>query len=137
MVDRATTGAEGIDRLATVDYDVAIVAAPVPDFANEFTLDDLLERLLALRRSVPVVVYDHRARLSDAVRYMQIGAFDVVGSEDDAVVKIETAAGAWRSRPPEAVNEPWREMLVGTSPAMRRTADVIWPARAGGSRWSP
>jgi DNA-binding NtrC family response regulator len=125
MVDRATTGAEGIDRLATVDYDVAIVAAPVPDFANEFTLDDLLERLLALRRSVPVVVYDHRARLSDAVRYMQIGAFDVVGSEDDAVVKIETAAGAWRSRPPEAVNEPWREMLVGTSPAMRRTADVI------------
>jgi len=125
MVDRATTGAEGIDRLANVDYDVAIVAAPVPDFTNEFTVDDLLERLLALRRSVPMVVCDHSARLADAVRYMQIGAFDVVGSEDNAVATIETAAGAWRSRPREAVNEPWREMLVGTSPAMRRTADVI------------
>src|SRR5260370_38968125 len=74
MVDDAATGAEGVDRLANVDYDVAIVAAPVPDFANEFTVEDLLERLLALRRSVPVVVYDHSARMAGAVRYMQIGA---------------------------------------------------------------
>ena len=59
------------------------------------------------------------------MRYMQLGAYDVAGPEDDAVAKIQAAAEACRSRPAEAVGEPWREMLVGTSPAIRRTADVI------------
>jgi len=121
QVDCAPTLAEGVDRLATVNYDVAIVALPVSDDAVE----DVLERLRALRRSVPIVVCDNRARLADAVRYMQLGAYDVAGPEDDAVAKIQAAAEACRSRPSEAVGEPWREMLVGTSPAIRRTADVI------------
>jgi DNA-binding NtrC family response regulator len=124
QVDRAPTLAEGVDRLANVDYDVAIVVPPVPDFTPDFTLEDLLDRLLSLRRSVPVVICDRRARLTDAVRYMQLGAYDVAGPEDDAVAKIQAAADACRSRPTEAA-EPWREMLVGTSPAIRRTADVI------------
>ena len=121
QVDCAPTLAEGVDRLATVHYDVAIVTLPVSDDAVE----DVLERLRALRRSVPIVVCDNRARLADAVRYMQLGAYDVAGPEDDAVAKIQAAAEACRSRPSEAVGEPWREMLVGTSPAIRRTADVI------------
>ena len=74
---------------------------------------------------MPVVVCDRSARLADAVRYMQLGAYDVAGPDDDAVAKIQAAAEACRSRPAEAVGEPWREMLVGTSPAIRRTADVI------------
>jgi transcriptional regulator with GAF, ATPase, and Fis domain len=56
---------------------------------------------------------------------MQLGAYDVAGPEDDAVAKIQAAAEACRSRPAEMVVEPWREMLVGTSAAIRRTADVI------------
>src|SRR5476651_1100216 len=63
--------------------------------------------------------------ISDAVRYMQLGAYDVAGPEDDAVAKVQAAADACRSRPAEPVGEPWREMLVGTSPAIRRTAEVI------------
>ena len=121
QVDCAPSLAEGVDRLANVHYDVAIVALPVLDDAVE----DVLDRLLALRRSVPIVVCDNSARLADAVRYMQLGAYDVAGPEDDAVAKIQAAAEACRSRPSEAVGEPWREMLVGTSPAIRRTADVI------------
>jgi DNA-binding NtrC family response regulator len=124
-VDCAPTLAEGLDRLANVHYDVAIVVPPVPDFTPVFTMEDLLDRLLSLRHSVPVVICDRRARVADAVRYMQLGAYDVAGPEDDAIAKIEAAAEACRSRPTETVGEPWREMLVGTSPAMRRTADVI------------
>jgi transcriptional regulator with GAF, ATPase, and Fis domain len=56
---------------------------------------------------------------------MQLGAYDVAGPEDDAVAIIQAAAEVCRSRPAEAVSEPWRQMLVGTSPAIRRTADVI------------
>jgi DNA-binding NtrC family response regulator len=118
LVDRAPTSAEALDRLAHADYDVAIVSA-IPG------IDDLVESLLALHRAVPVVVCDPHARLADAVRYMQLGAYDVAGSDDDAIAKIQAAADACRSRPAEAVIEPWREMLVGTSPAIRRTADVI------------
>jgi DNA-binding NtrC family response regulator len=124
-VDCAPTLAEGVDRLANVQYDVAIVVPPVPDFTPDFTMEDLLDRLLSLRRSVPVVICDRRARLADAVRYMQLGAYDVAGPEDDAIAKIHAAAEACRSRPAETAGEPWREMLVGTSPAIRRTADVI------------
>jgi len=118
LVDRAPTNAEAVDRLANVDYDVAIVST-IPE------IDDLVESLLALHRAVPVVVCDPNARLADAVRYMQLGAYDVAGSEDDAIAKIQAAADACRSRPMEAASEPWRETLVGTSPAIRRTADVI------------
>ena len=118
LVDRAPTSAEAVDRLANVDYDVAIVSAMVGT-------DDLVEGLLALHRAVPVVVCDPNARVADAVRYMQLGAYDVAGSEDDAIAKIQAAADACRSRPMEAASEPWRETLVGTSPAIRRTADVI------------
>ena len=125
QVDYAPTIAEGVDRLANVHYDVAIVVPPVPDFTPGFTMENLLDRLLSLRRSVPIVICDRRARLADAVRYMQLGAYDVAGPEDDAIAKIQAAAEACRSRPAEAVGEPWREMLVGTSPAIRRTVDVI------------
>jgi DNA-binding NtrC family response regulator len=120
QVDCAPTLAEGVDRLANVHYDVAIVVPPVADFAME----DLLDRLLSLRRSVPIVICDRRAHMADAVRYMQLGAYDVAGPEDNAAAKIQAAADTCRSRPAEAA-EPWREMLVGTSPAIRRTADVI------------
>ncbi|MCU1336932.1 MAG: sigma54 specific transcriptional regulator, Fis family [Bryobacterales bacterium] len=121
LVDRALTAAEGIDRLGNVDYDVAIVATPVPDAP----VDDLLERLLSLRRSVPVVICDASALVADAVRYMQLGAYDVAGPDDDAIAKIQAAADACRSRPADDVSEPWRQMLVGTSPAIMRTLDVI------------
>jgi DNA-binding NtrC family response regulator len=117
LVDRATTDAEGLDRLANVHYDVAILTEP--------TSDILLERFLALRRSVPIVVCDAAAHLADAVRYMQLGAYDVAGPEDDAIAKIQAAADACRSHPAEPESEPWREMLVGTSPAIKRTAEVI------------
>ena len=121
LVDRVPNSREAIDRLANLPYDVAIVSAPVDDL----TMEDLLEQLLSLGRSVPIVVCDPRTRVSDAVRYMQIGAFDVAGPDDDAAVKIAAAAEASRPRTAAIESEPWRRMLVGTSPAMRRMKEVI------------
>ena len=120
-VDRTLNGPEGIDRLANRSYDVVLVTAPVPDFA----VADLLERLLSLRRSVPVVVFDPIAQVADAVRYMQLGAYDVAGPGDDPVAKMELAAEICRRKSSVAASEPWREMLIGTSPAMQRTVEII------------
>ncbi|HSP69520.1 MAG TPA: hypothetical protein VLN48_17475, partial [Bryobacteraceae bacterium] len=118
-MDRTLNGPEGIDRLANRSYDVVLVTAPVPDFA----VADLLERLLSLRRSVPVVVFDPIAQVADAVRYMQLGAYEVAGPGDDPVAKMELAAEVCRRKSSVAASEPWREMLIGTSPAMQRTVE--------------
>ena len=110
-VDHAPTVAEAIDRLANAHYDVAILSP-----ANEFAIEDVLESLLALRRSVPIVICDPRATVADAVRYMQIGAYDVAGPEDEAVVKIQAAADACRSRSIEPTDEPWARDAGGKQP---------------------
>ncbi|HSP67026.1 MAG TPA: sigma-54 dependent transcriptional regulator, partial [Bryobacteraceae bacterium] len=120
-VDRTPIGSEGIDRLANRSYDVVLVTAPVQGFA----VADLLEQLLSLRRSVPVVVFDPGARVADAVRYMQLGAYDVAGPGDDPVAKMELAAEICRRKSSVTASEPWREMLIGTSPAMQRTVEII------------
>ena len=118
LVDRATTAAEGLDRLANVQYDAVLVVAPV----DQMPIDALIEALLSLRRNVPVVICDRSATLADAVRYTQLGAYDVAGPADDTVAKMQTAAEACQTTPVENVSEPWRQMLVGNSAAMRRTA---------------
>jgi DNA-binding NtrC family response regulator len=120
-VDRTPNGSEGIDRLANRSYDVVLVTAPVQGFA----VADLLEQLLSLRRSVPVVVFDPSAQVAEAVRYMQLGAYDVAGPGDHPVAKMERAAEACRRKSSGAASEPWREMLIGTSPAMQRTVEII------------
>jgi DNA-binding NtrC family response regulator len=121
LVDRTRSAMEGVDRLANVDYDVVTILAPLEDAAVE----DLLDRLLSLRRSVPIVICDGSARVSDAVGYMQRGAYDIAGPEDNAVQKIEAAAEACRRQSAASASEPWREILIGNSPDMRRIADVI------------
>ena len=121
LIDQAETGAEGIARLASGSYDVVLLAAPVPDA----TVPDLLDRLLSTGRSVPVVVCDPGAQVADAVRYMQCGAYDVAGPGDDPIEKMQVAAEACGRKSAPDINEPWRQLLIGTSPAMQRTIDII------------
>jgi two-component system response regulator HydG len=113
LVDNAESIAEGLHRLASCSYDAAVVAAPLEG------IDGLLEQ-----RATPVVVCDPSASTADVVRYMRLGAFDVIDRADDAPAKIEAAADACR-QPSVSTNEPWRDLLVGSSAAMRRTADII------------
>ena len=113
LVDTAETVAEGIHKLASLSYDAALIAAPADE------VEELLEQ-----RATPVVVYDPAAGVKDVVRYMRLGAFDVVDREADAAAKIEAATDACRL-PASGSAEPWLDMLVGSSAALRRTADVI------------
>jgi len=121
LVDHAGTGEEGIARLTNGRYDAVLLAALLPDSAAS----DLLDRLLSIGRSVPVVIYDPSAQMADAVRYMQCGAYDVAGPGDDPIAKIHVAAESCRRESAPDASEPWREILIGTSPAMQRTVDII------------
>jgi len=121
LVDYAGTGSEGIALLAKGSYDVVLLAAPTPDA----TVPDLLDRLLSLDRSVPIVACDPSAQVADAVRYMQCGAYDVAGPGDDPIAKLQIAAEACGRKSVSDKSEPWRELLIGTSPAMQRTIDII------------
>ena len=121
LVDHAPSGSEGIARLANSSYDAVLLTAPVEDLE----VVDLLDRLLSLGRSVPIVIYDPQAHARDAVRYMQCGACDVAGPGDDPVAKIRGAAEACGRKITPNASEPWREILIGTSPATQRIIDVI------------
>lgn len=121
LVDHAATGSEGIARLINSPYDAVLLTAPVEDLAAA----DLLDRLLSIGRSAPIVIYDPQAEVSDAVRYMQCGAYDVAGPGDDPIAKIEVAAEACRRKFDPDTPEPWRATLIGTSPAMQRIVDII------------
>jgi len=98
-----------------------LVIAPLPDS----TVSDLLDRLLSTGRSVPVVMFDPSAQVADAVRYMQCGAYDVAGPGDDPIAKMQVAAEACRRKSAPDPSEPWRETLIGASPAMQRTVEII------------
>ncbi|HEY2845709.1 MAG TPA: sigma-54 dependent transcriptional regulator [Bryobacteraceae bacterium] len=119
LVDTADCAAEGTHKLASFRYDAVIVIPPLEDAA----VAELLRQ-----RSAPTVIFDPAATTADVVRYMRLGAFDVVDRKDDAVARIEAAADACR-QPARASDldpdEPWRDLLVGSSPAMRRTAEII------------
>jgi len=121
LVDHAATGSEGIARLINSPYDAVLLTAPVEDLAAA----DLLDRLLSIGRSAPIVIYDPQAEVSDAVRYMQCGAYDVAGPGDDPIAKIEVAAEACGRKFDPDTPEPWRATLIGTSPAMQRIVDII------------
>jgi DNA-binding NtrC family response regulator len=71
------------------------------------------------------VVCDPSAGVADAVRYMQCGAYDVAGPGDDPIAKVKIAAEACGRKVAPDPSEPWRELLIGTSPAMQRTIDII------------
>jgi DNA-binding NtrC family response regulator len=107
--------------MAAAAYDVVVLEAQFPGL----NADDLLEQLVSLRSGAPIVVSDPAASLGDGIRYVRIGAFDVAGAGEDLDAKIDAAAELRRGRQAAAGNEPWRQILVGSSPAMLRTAEII------------
>lgn len=94
----------------------------------------LLEELAEANPGVPIVVHDESASVSDAVRYIRMGAYDVAAAGSDATAIIEAAVEFRRSqRAADSSSEPWRRHIVGTSRAIMRTIEII---RLVGSRRS-
>ncbi len=116
------TIADAVEQIEASSFDVAVLQNP-----------SLLEELIQAAPGTPVVMLDDSASVSDAVRYIRLGAYDVASSANAHAV-IEAAAEFRRSqRAADFSNESWRSHIVGSSRAIMRTIEVI---RLVGSRRS-
>ena len=112
---------EAVDQLRNSSFDVVVVEAR-PDQS----VDELIEELARVESGVLILVRDAAGRVSDAVRYMRLGAHDVADAGSDMAAMIQVAVEFNRSRrPAKPAEEPWRKLLVGSSRSMLRTADII------------
>jgi len=111
------------------EIDCALVQGPLFD-------DDrmgVLTQLNDIDPILPVVFYDLEMTAAEAVRLHRSGAYDCLGLRDsleslrerlDRAVEERRCRQRARGRRQPA-REPWRDFLVGESPAMRRVAETI------------
>jgi len=105
-----------------------LVAGQLPDIDSV----ELLDFLQSCNPTSPVVFWNADMRASEAVRLVRAGAFHCVGHRDSfedlrehlwsAVEKMRTEE---KKRKPAACAEPWRDSLVGTSPAMEAVVETV------------
>ena len=127
--DIASSGAEGLDRLRTLEYDLVLASFPLP----EWTPEELLAEVQAVSALVPVIIQDCEGTLADAVRFTKLGAFHYLGTGIQAKElerRLEAAVEYRRTRElalfGEAVGqEPWRRFLVGESRAIQNVAHIV------------
>jgi DNA-binding NtrC family response regulator len=117
--------ATAVEKLQTSSVDVVVLQ-------DRAVIEDFLEEIAELSPGTPIVVFDPAASISDAVRYMRLGAHDVASADPTAI--IEAAVEFRRSqRAADSSSEQWRSHIVGSSRAIMRTIEVI---RLVGSRRS-
>ena len=120
------SAAGAIERLRTSSVDAIVIEDPRLGSSHDSTIEELLEELVQINRNIPIVICDEAASVADAVRYIRLGAHDVVSAGSDATAIIEAAAEFRRSqRAADSSDEPWREHIVGSSRAIMRTIEVI------------
>src|SRR5580700_7607174 len=107
---------EALEYLKRCPIDAALVCLPLPDC----TAGEALEKLQQADGAVPLLLWDPRARVQDAVRLIKSGAFDVWGAEaepEQLADGIQGAIDERRSRVSRSASrdEPWRRILVGSS----------------------
>ena len=142
---------EALEWAETSPPGVAVITCPLPDG----TAGDLVEALHRLSPDALIVVHDHAATVADTVGYLRQGAYDVAGPADDLMAAAGAAfdlskdlfnkdlsnkdlsnkdlsnnAGPQRCQDDHreaaaASPEPWRKHLIGASPAIERTIQVI------------
>ena len=128
------SAAAAIEHMRTSSVDVVVIEDPCLGSAHDCTAEELLEAMVQINRNIPIVICDEAASVADVVRYMRLGAHDVVSAGSDAESIIEAAAEFRRSqRAADSSTELWRKHLVGSSRAMMRTIEII---RLVGSRRS-
>jgi DNA-binding NtrC family response regulator len=121
------SAAAAIEHLRSSSVDAVVIE-------DSYTAEELLEQLVQINRNIPVVICDDGASVADVVRYIRLGAHDVVSAGSDAEAVIEAAAEfRRRQRAADSSTEVWRKHLVGSSRAIMRTIEII---RLVGSRRS-
>ena len=119
-------GGASLLHIGQTQFDVAVIEPPLLGSEPGSTIEELIEQLARMETAMPIVVHDPAATVSDAVRYIRLGAHDVAGAgaDMDAVIGRAIEMGRGR-READSHAEPWRKLLVGSSPALRRTVEVI------------
>lgn len=128
-VEHASSLGEAVERLEQDAPDAVVVECPV----SEATAAQALEAILHAAPRVPTLVLDKDVGMDEAVRLARLGAWDVLSAEPDATglaAKLEAAIEQRRSESLARLSiavreEPWRQYLVGESPAMREITEII------------
>ncbi len=120
-LEAVSSVAEALDRADTASPDVAVVRGPLPDGE----IGDLIEDLRRLSAATLTIVADVEA-VSDAVRYLRLGAHDAIAPDGDLKAAVESAVELRRGlREAESREERWRKHLIGASRAIERTVEII------------
>jgi DNA-binding NtrC family response regulator len=120
------SAASAIEQLRTSSVDAVVIEDPCLGSTHDCTVEELLEELAQASRGTPIVICDEAASVADAVRYIRLGAHDVIAAGSDATSIIEKAVEFHRSqRAADSTNEPWRKHIVGSSKAIMRTIEII------------
>ena len=120
---------EALVYMQNQSFGAVLVSLPQSDHSPE----DLLTELMQANSQVPVVFHHPEGHSDELIRLVKLGAFDAMAGawEADRVGRvIERAVEYRRSLDLDALErgvgqEPWRRLLVGTSPAMQRVCDLI------------
>ena len=107
---------EAVEHITRSRIDAAVVCLPLP----EYTPLEALEELQLADGGPPVIFRDTHLRLQDGIRWLKLGAFDVLDGDagpEQMAAAIQAAIEERRSRvEPAPVNTPsWRRTLVGSS----------------------
>jgi DNA-binding NtrC family response regulator len=128
------SAADAIEHLKTSSVDAIVIDDPCLGCAHDYTVEELLEELVQASRGTPILICDEGASIADAVRYIRLGAHNVISAGSDAAAIIDAASEFRRSqRAADSSIESWRKHIVGSSKAIMRTIEII---RLVGSRRS-
>lgn len=129
VVECASSGLEGMERLRTSSYDAVVAAFPMEDW----TPDELIEESGRVNAMIPVIIRDRTGSMADAVRLVKLGAYHYFGTDAsvwDLSRVVESAVEYYRSRQlalmgASMTREPWRGALVGESQPMQNIAHIV------------
>jgi DNA-binding NtrC family response regulator len=118
---------DALTALRSGKYDTLIALLPVRGWSAE----EMVEEALRIRPDTAVIVHDPTLTEDGVVRLVRVGAYDVwrkeltpaqVGEKLAAIAAYRRARAEGEGR---EEREPWRQLLVGISPALRQVCDVI------------
>ncbi|HOL71774.1 MAG TPA: sigma-54 dependent transcriptional regulator [Bryobacteraceae bacterium] len=117
-----------LDELKDSGFDCILADLPL----GEWTPEEWLEEVQRVRSFVPVVLRDRRGSMDDAVRLTKLGAYHFFGEGATVAALarvLEEAVEYKRTRElalfGQALNEPWKGLLVGESRPMQDIAHII------------
>jgi DNA-binding NtrC family response regulator len=128
-IETTADGWEALERLQGSQFGVVVASLPVPDWSAP----DLLEQIQRVRPEIPVIIRTPDSTLSEAARFIKLGAYSCIDSREDPAtlaLLLEEAVEYQKSRELASLSsalqdEPWRGFLVGESGAMRNVARLV------------